>query len=320
TNRAGVEFICNPYTETYSLNQDYTAKINNNLFSIYDDFKLFLTNNLTASVGVRSEYSDYLKKINIAPRVYLAYRPNPKNIFSVSVGDYFQLPSMNYLKQSDGIDFASVTKGTVSYGYVKRSSKFQIDTYYKKYKDVVTCSQGQYSAEAFANNGNGYGWGVDLFWKNNFGLLEYWLTYSFNNTKKQYDYFTEKIAPPYVAPHSFNITLKYWIASWRSMVGSNYNISSGTPYYSDVRPYAKSGTTPLRNRLDISWSYLPTNWIVVHFGCQNVLGYKNIYGYEYSKTNAGVKRAITANDKRFIFLGAFFTFSKSKTVNELKNL
>jgi hypothetical protein len=319
-NRVGVEFISNPYTETYSLGQDYTAKLNNNLFSVYDDFKLFLTNNLTASVGIRGEYAGYLRQFNIAPRVYVAYRLNTKNIFSISVGDYFQLPAMNYLKQSDDIDFASVTKGTVSYSYVKKSGKFQLDTYYKKYKDAITYSQGRYQPEAFANTGSGYGYGVDVFWKNNFGKLEYWLTYSYNNTKKQYDYFTEAIAPPYVAPHSFNITLKYWIASLRSMVGSNYTVSSGAPYYSEVSPYVKSGTTPFRNRWDISWSYLPTNWIVIHFGCQNVWGYQNIYGYEYSKTNTGVKRAITANDKRFLFLGVFFTFSQSKTANELKNL
>jgi hypothetical protein len=104
------------------------------------------------------------------------------------------------------------------------------------------------------------------------------------------------------------------------MAGTNYNISSGAPYYSDANPYAKSGATPFRNRWDISWSYLPTNWIVIHFGCQNVLGYRNIYGYEYSKINAGARRAITANDKRFLFLGVFVTFSKSKTANELKNL
>jgi hypothetical protein len=104
------------------------------------------------------------------------------------------------------------------------------------------------------------------------------------------------------------------------MVGSNYSISTGTPYYSDASPYTRLGTTPFRNRLDLSWSYLPASWIVIHFGCQNVLGYKNIYGYEYSRTNAGMRRAVTATDTRFLFLGAFFTFSQSKTANELKNL
>ncbi|MDR1197489.1 MAG: TonB-dependent receptor, partial [Prevotellaceae bacterium] len=262
-NLAGVELIYNPYRETYSMGQDYTTKPVSSLLGIYDDVKLFLTNNLTASVGVRCEYAGYLQKFNIAPRMYVAYCLNSKNIFSLSVGDYFQLPAMGYLKQSDDIDFASVVKGTVSYSHVKRNSKFQIDAYYKKYKDVVTYAQGQYGSEAFANAGNGYGYGVDMFWKNHFGLLEYWLTYSYNHTKKQYDYFSEAVAPPYVAPHALNITLKYWIAPLRSMIGSNYNISSGTPYYSDANPYTRLGTTPFRNRLDLSWSYLPTNWIVI---------------------------------------------------------
>jgi hypothetical protein len=319
-NRMGVEFMYNPYKESYSTEQNYTVKPVNKLYSMYNDLKLFITNNISVSAGIRGEYSEYLQKFNIAPRIYAGYRLNPKNIFSVSAGKYFQLPSMNYIKQSSDMDFVSVTKATVSYGYVKANSKFQIDAYYKKYKKIVTYSQGQYMPEAFTNAGNGYGCGVDVFWKNNFKRLEYWLTYSYNNTKKQYDLFTQAVAPPYVSPHSFNITLKYWIEAWRSMVGTNYNISHGAPYYSDILPYAQAGVTPFRNRLDISWSYLPANWIIIHFGCQNVLGYKNIYGYEYSKINTAVKKAITASDTRFIFLGVFLTFSKSKTVNELKNL
>jgi hypothetical protein len=320
-NRAGVEYIHNPYRETYSPGQEnYRTHPVSNLFSVYDDFKLFLTNNLTASLGLRGEYSGYLKKGNLAPRFYLAYRFNSKHIVSLSAGDYFQLPAMNHLKQSDEVDFASVSKATASYSYIKRSGKFQIDAYYKKYKNIVTYSQGLYRPESFANTGRGRGYGIDLFWKNNIGRLEYWLTYSYNCTEKQYDYFPQPIAPPYVSPHAFNATLKYWINSLRSMLGANYNIASGAPYYSAAQPYAKLGTTPLRNRLDISWSYLPTDWIIIHLGYQNLLGYTNIYGYEYSSLTPGLRRAVTASDKRFVFLGIFFTFSASKTVNELKNL
>jgi hypothetical protein len=318
-NRAGVEYIRNPYRERYEWGQgEHVARPVSDLFSVYDDFKLFLTNNLTASLGLRGEYSAYLREWNLAPRLYLAYRFNTRHIVSLSAGDYFQLPGMDYLKQSSNIDFASVSKITASYGYVKRSGKFQIDAYYKVYKDVVTYSEGP--SAAFSNAGSGRGYGVDLFWKNNFGRLEYWLAYSYNHTEKQYDYFPQPIAPPYVAPHSFNTTLKYWVGPLRSLIGANYNIASGAPYYDAAQPHAKLGTTPLRNRLDLSWSYLPTDWIVIHFGYQNVLGYENVYGYEYSAITPGLRRAVTATDKRFLFLGIFFTFSASKTVNELKNL
>jgi hypothetical protein len=317
-NRAGVELMHHPYRETYS--PDYTARPVSNLFAVYDDFKLFLTANLTASLGLRGEYSAWLQKFNLAPRMYLAYRFNTKHIVSLSAGDYFQLPAMQYLKQSDAVDFTSVTKATASYSYVHRGGKFQFDTYYKKYKDMVTYTQGPDRAEAFGNAGRGRGYGADLFWKNNYKRLEYWLTYSYNHTEKQYDYHPAPIAPPYVAPHSFNLTLKYWVGALRSLLGTNYTLASGAPYYSERSPYAKLGTTPLRNRLDVAWSYLPTDWIVIHFGYQNVLGYNNIYGYEYSVVDPSFRRPVTAADKRFVFLGVFFTFSASKTVNELKNL
>jgi hypothetical protein len=315
-NRTGVEFIFNPYEETYSLGVDYKHSLRSNLAGIYNDTKLFLTPNLTASAGLRGEYSIYLKKFNLAPRLYLAYRLNAKNIVSVAAGDYFQLPAMDYLKLSGNTGFTSVRKATASYSYLEKESKFQIDAYYKKYNDAIAYLQGQF----IDNSGYGNGWGADVFWKSYFKTLEYWLTYSYNHTRKKYEDFPEAVAPPYAAPHSFNATLKYWFAPLKSLAGLSYNISSGATYYSDEFPRTALGTTPFRSRLDISWSYLPKQWIVIHFGCQNVLGKKNIYGYEYSKTTPGVRKEITAAYSRFFVVGVFITFSRSKTLNQLKSL
>ncbi|MDR2026959.1 MAG: TonB-dependent receptor [Prevotellaceae bacterium] len=315
-NRTGVESVFNPYRETYSLDVDYNRKVRNSLAAVYTDTKLFLTKNLTASAGIRCEYSMYLEKFNLAPRLYLAYRLNTENIFSVAAGDYFQLPSMDYLKVSDNIDFTSVRKATASYSYVRKDSKFQIDAYYKKYNDAVVYFQGQF----IDNSGYGHGLGADVFWKSSFRTLEYWLTYSYNNTVKKYDDFPEAVAPPYAAPHSFNATLKYWIAPLKSLASLGYNITSGLPYYSDELPRTASGTTPFHSRLDISWSYLPKPWIIIHLGCRNVSGKKNIYGYEYSKITPGVRKEITAAYPRLFIAGIFITFSRSKTLNQLQSL
>jgi hypothetical protein len=315
-NRTGVEFICNPYEETYSLGADYTRSLQNGLTGVYSDTKLFLTPDLTASAGLRGEYSLYLKKFNLAPRLYLAYRLNTVNILSVAAGDYFQLPTMDYLKTSDNIDFTSVRKLTASYSYVEKESKLQIDAYYKKYNDAVAYLQGQF----IDNSGSGRSWGADVFWKSNLKTLEYWLTYSYNNTRKKYEDFPQAVAPAYVAPHAFNATLKYWLAPLKSLAGLSCGISSGAPYYSDEFPRTALGATPFRSRIDLSWSYLPKPWIVVHFGCQNILGRKNIYGYEYSKITPGVRREITAAYSRFYIVGVFITLSRSKTLNQLKSL
>ena len=316
TNRTGAEWISNPYTEMYSYNTDYRRKIQNNLASVFNDTKMFLTDHFTASIGLRGEYSVYLKKANLAPRLYLAYQAGAGNIFSLELGDYFQMPSMDYLKTADSLDFASVRKVSAAYIYTKKSSKFQLDTYYKKYRNLPIYLEDQ----TLNHSGNGYGYGADVFWKSNFKTLEYWLTYSFNHTRKKFDYFPEPVAPPQVAAHSFNVTLKYWMTSLKSMLSVGQFVSSGSPYYSPVYPYSKSGVTPYHSRLDVSWSFLPKPWIIIHFGCQNVLGRKNIYGYEYSENNPELSRAITASSERFVFIGAFITLSKGKKLNQLKSL
>jgi hypothetical protein len=114
--------------------------------------------------------------------------------------------------------------------------------------------------------------------------------------------------------------LKYWLASPILVLSANYGLSSGTPYYSAIEPFSRLGTTPFRNNLSVSWSYLPKKWIVIHAGCQNVLGYKNIYGYEYSEKYPGLRREIVNPSRRFFFLGVFVTLSKDKKLNQLKNL
>ena len=318
TNRTGAEWMTNPSAETYSLNADYRRELRNNLGSVYNDTKIFLSDNLTASAGLRGEYSVYLKKANIAPRLYLAFQPVKNNTFSIALGDYFQLPSADYLKMTDNLDFASVRKVSAAYSYVKNTGKFQLDTYYKKYRNLVAYSQKQ--SLNHTGNGYGYGYGADVFWKSNFKTLEYWLTYSFNHTRKKYDDFPEAVAPAYLAAHSFNLTLKYWMSPLKSMLSVCPYVSSGSPYYSPVFPHVKLGVTPYHSRLDVSWSYLPKQWLVVHFGCQNVLGRKNIYGYEYSEIHSDRRKEITASSDRFVFLGVFITLSQTKKLNQLKSL
>ncbi|MDR0757053.1 MAG: hypothetical protein LBF85_04315, partial [Tannerella sp.] len=89
-NRTGMEFMFNPSSETYATsNYDYRQSLQNNLAGVYSDTKFFLSENFTASAGLRGEYSVRMRKFNVAPRLYMAYRLNASNIFSVAAGDYF---------------------------------------------------------------------------------------------------------------------------------------------------------------------------------------------------------------------------------------
>jgi hypothetical protein len=317
TNRSGVEWINNPFEESYTLGAASPAiSVKSRMMSLYNDTKLFIGNRLTANIGLRGEYSAYLRRFNFAPRLYLGYALNRENILSASVGQYFQLPDMEYLKLYDSLDFTSVNKATVSYSHVKQSDKFQLDAYFKKYNNVVA----QLEPSGADNGGDGFAWGADVFWKSSFKSLGYWLTCSYNHTEKKYDRFERRIAPDYVSPLVFNVVLKYWMSPLKSMLGVSYNIASGLPFYSETPPYDRLGSTPFHNRADLSWSYLPSGQVVVHLGVQNVFGYRNVYGYRYSRVHPGLRQEITSRNDRFVFLGVFVTLSVDKNLNQLKSL
>ena len=78
------------------------------------------------------------------------------------------------------------------------------------------------------------------------------------------------------------------------------------------------------NDLSINWSYLVKSNIIIHASISNVLGFKNIYGYQYNNqpNEQGIYESIPVEPeaKRFLFLGCFFTLSKNKNANMLNNL
>ena len=77
------------------------------------------------------------------------------------------------------------------------------------------------------------------------------------------------------------------------------------------------------NNLSFNWAYLLTTQKILYFSVTNVLGAQNVFGYEYAnnKTN-GVfaSRPIVPIADRFFFVGFFWTISKNKNDNQLRNL
>jgi hypothetical protein len=132
-----------------------------------------------------------------------------------------------------------------------------------------------------ANSGKGESKGINIFWKDNYKYFEYWLSYGYLDVDVISDNFQTSRRPSYISNHALNATVKYWIKPIRTMFGSSFFIDSGAMCYNenDDRTFNK---IPLRNRLDISLSYVPMPSLIIHLSCQNVLGRKNIFGYEYS--------------------------------------
>jgi hypothetical protein len=144
------------------------------------------------------------------------------------------------------------------------------------------------------------------------------MSYSYADANIKSGVFKSAIQPGYLAKNTLNMTTKYWFSPIRSMLGASFFIDSGATFYDKEGDLSIQRKSPYRHRLDVSWSYLPAKGVIIHFSCQNVLGRKNIYGYEHSSISSNV-RPVSNPGKQFFYIGVFITLSKSN-INQLKSL
>ncbi|MCK5701703.1 MAG: TonB-dependent receptor, partial [Cyclobacteriaceae bacterium] len=78
------------------------------------------------------------------------------------------------------------------------------------------------------------------------------------------------------------------------------------------------------NDLSLNYSYLLKPNMIIHASVSNVLGFDNIFGYQFNSepNEPGIYESIPIKSqaKRFLFVGFFITISKDKNANQLNNL
>lgn len=84
------------------------------------------------------------------------------------------------------------------------------------------------------------------------------------------------------------------------------------------------GKTRNYTSLSFNWAFLLSPQKILYFSASNILGYKNVFNYEYASTlNAADqydRQAITPAADSFFFVGFFWTISKDKTKNQIDSL
>ncbi|MGB5420143.1 MAG: TonB-dependent receptor, partial [Algibacter sp.] len=97
------------------------------------------------------------------------------------------------------------------------------------------------------------------------------------------------------------------------------------------RTYTNPNTTGFLNQktkafnsLSLNWAYLISPQKILYASVNNVLGFKNINGYQYANTpdiNGHFnRRALQPATDQFFFVGFFWTISEDKKSNQLDNL
>ena len=308
-----------------SLTDGYTNKVG----AVYTEADVFFSKNVAAKVGFRASNNELLHENNVAPRVSFAYKVAKNSQFSLAYGAFTQTPNANYVKYSQFHSFESekASHYILNYQYVKDSRTFRVETYFKDYSNLVKydTQEVQYNS-VFSNNGSGYAKGVDVFWRDGSLVknLEYWISYSFIDTKRDYKNYTASVTPSFVANNNLSIVTKYWIEDWKSQVGFTHSFSTGRPYNDPNETVFMNGKTKSYNSLSFNWAYLLTTQKILYFSVSNLLGTQNIFGYEYANTpdSAGFykRRAVIPKADRFFFVGFFWSISDDKKSNQLKNL
>ena len=205
----------------------------------------------------------------------------------------------------------------------------RIEGYYKSYDQLVRELDAAYDPNPYRyiygrvdNSGNGYAKGVDFFWRDKASIknFDYWISYSYIDTKRLYENFPEKATPDFASKNNLNVLLKYFIEPLQMAVGVSYAYSSGRPYYDPRSEVFLGNKTPDYHNLSLNLAYLLTikNWFaVVYAGLDNITNRKNIYGYRYSM-DGNILYPIEPPIYRSIFIGASISlsaFNKDELLN-----
>lgn len=312
--------------------------------SAFAETDLIFTNNLTAKIGARTEHSSYLDKWNFSPRAALAYRISKDWTTSFAYGIFYQNPESKYL-YSKNFDFQRADHYIFQVQKNADGRSLRFEAFYKKYDDLIKTSSladnlssanNQYYQIANSNAGKGFAKGIELFWrdKKTFKDIDYWLTYSYLDSKRDFLNYPFSLAPNFASKHTFNAVAKKFVMDWKTGFNLSYTYSKGRPYYNImtkeyngklVNFVDDSGKLKDYSGLNFSINYVPSvgkkdskSFTVFVLSINNILGNKNVYGFNYSADGTS-RTAVRPPVNTFVFIGAFVSFGVDKTNDAINN-
>jgi len=325
----GGEHFITKYQENFQAPDGFRfdAGFRDHLSSGFAEADIFLSNDFAMKLGVRGEHSSLLNTSNIAPRISVAYKSSDKGQFSLAYGDFYQNPLSESLKFDESLNFEKTSHYILNYQYLSNGKTFRAEAYHKDYDELVKfdTEMPQFNS-TFTNLGSGYASGIDIFWRDNRSIknLDYWASYSYLNTKRDFRNFRESARPNFAPAHSLSLVTKYWVEDWRSQIGISYNYGSGRPYDNPNTTEFLAEKTTAFNSINMNWAYLISQQKILFFSVSNVTGFKNVNGYQYANAPNmdGVfdRRAIRPTADAFFVIGFFWTLSEDKRSNQLDNL
>ena len=319
----------------YEVRKDYKDLIS----SVFLETDLAISNRFSAKVGARAEYSPYLKESNFAPRFAVAYRLDKDWTTSLAYGIFYQNPESRYINSPAKLDFQRSQHYIFQVQRMTDNRSLRLEAFYKKYDDLIKVQNignipGQYQPvqTAFNNQGNGFAKGAELFWRDKKTIknIDYWVSYSYLDSERDFMNYPMSLKPNFASQHTVSVVAKRFFPKMKLQTNMSFNYAKGRPYYDIV---TENGINMIRNEgslkdfssLNLSLNYLPNigkkdakAFTVFVLSVSNVLGRKNMYGYNFSN-DGNFRSAIVPPVNTFVFVGAFISFGVDKTQDAINN-
>lgn len=329
--RAGIE-LNTTKEETWVSIAQKKYEFRDDITSLFAETDLGISNDLSLKIGARAENSSSINHWNFSPRFAMAYRISKEWTSSLAYGTFFQNPESRFFTENYQPNYQRADHYIFQVQRATDGRSLRLETYYKKYQDLIKTTTDFYRPIALNNNGSGYAKGVELFWRDKKSLknIDYWVSYSYLDSKRDYLNYTESLFPNFAAKHTLSVVAKKFVTNWKTGFNISYNYNSGRPYYNFV---TENGNIVLKNQgfvkdyqaVNFSLNYLPNlgkkdarAFTVLVLSINNVLGTKNEFGYNFS-SNGLKSRAIVPPTNTFVFIGAFISFGTDRTQEAINN-
>jgi outer membrane cobalamin receptor len=324
----GIEQLLTNFNEDYSNNSfNSFYGYNNNITGVFSESDIIFSRKLALKIGLRGEYSELFNQFTFSPRASVAYKTGKSSQLSLAYGDFYQQPDSEILKFNTNLEAQKTQHFILNYQYAANNRIFRAEAYRKEYKNLITYNTSLPLFESdYANNGDGYAQGIDLFWRDDQSIknIDYWISYSLLDTERTYKNYPVAATPSFANTHNFSVVAKYWINDWKSQIGFSYQYGSGRSYTDLNKPGFLQDKTKDYNSVSLNWAYLLSQQKILYFSINNAFGFSNVNGYQYANTpdangNFNRRSLLPAADQ-FFFIGFFWTLSEDGSDNQLDNL
>ena len=199
-------------------------------------------------------------------------------------------------------DFPIINSNHISAGFIysKKGWSIDVDTYYKKLKNITALSLGFLNPENTGFNlGDQNIFGVDLFLRKRFNGFTTWASYSYNRARSRFRNLNEGMSfkSRSNVTHALSSALSYKINNfkmalgWKLQTGKPFTLAEETDNGFDFNEGVNTAELPIYHRLDLSSTYSfkmsKHNKLRAKVGLsvRNIYNRKNLIAREYRGNN-----------------------------------